>query len=84
VLPNIPDRPDRLKPGRADCVRTSGSPDTLPLGGPEPTGPVHAFALLHDALMDRDYPRATRARRDLRGFGYSVVPLNTPRRGGRP
>jgi hypothetical protein len=64
-------------------VRTSGGRDTLHIGDREPAGPVSEFAKLDRALRDRDYQLATKARRQLRTFGYSVVPLNSPRKGGR-
>jgi hypothetical protein len=82
VPPRIPDRADRHQPDRADCARTFGTSDTLPIGGPASAGPVSEFAKLDRALRERNYQLATKARRQLRTFGYSVVPLNSPRKGG--
>jgi hypothetical protein len=35
-------------------------------------------------LAERDYRRATEARKALRRHGFSVIPLNTPRKAVRP
>jgi hypothetical protein len=57
-------------------------PDTVPVAGRPlaSSGPVHAMALLVDALAERDFRRADNARKELRRRGFEVKPLNTPRK----
>ena len=55
-------------------------PDTIALNGRPPAlvGPCHAFFRMVNALAERDFAEATRARKELRRLGYSVIPLGTP------
>ena len=64
---------------------TDRGPDTVPVSGRPlaSSGPIHAMALLVDALAERDSQRVTEARRELRRRGFDVRPLGTPPRGTR-
>ncbi len=57
------------------------SPGTLPFSEPDAPGPVSAFAVLVRATAARDFSTATRARKQLRAFGWSVGPCG---KGGLP
>jgi len=45
--------------------------------------PVTWFARLVNALRERDQADVDEARRELRRLGFNVIPIGTPKKGGR-
>lgn len=83
MLPNLT-RNNSPNKGRPVAVRPDGTTPVLQLTPTPPVaGPIHAFSLLVRALHERDQAAADEARRELRRRGYNVVPIGTPKKGGR-